>query len=123
MNFADGQSVDQFKDLRAQVTAAQQQYQVILERYQEFKTNFGVKERRDGSITIDYDKFVERLGKEGWAELRRIGDEKHGAGAAGEAMGLKPGDMIKSPDGSYGEFVGYAQDGKPRFKVKAKAAA
>jgi hypothetical protein len=78
MNFSDGESVDQFKDLRAQVRAAREQYDLVIERYQNFKANFGVKEKSDGSIVIDYDKFVERLGVDGCLELRKIIDEKHG---------------------------------------------
>jgi len=135
------------KSLESQLGALKQQIDPVIERYTAFKANFGVKEKSDGSISIDFDKFVERLGQEGCAELRKVMDEKCGAAPkpepsgityyetvvghsgpptiaspkASEAMPLQPGDIITA-DGVTGEFVGYAQDGKPRFKVKAKAA-
>lgn len=46
-------------------------------RIQNFKANFGVKEKSDGTILIDFDKFTENLGLEGCLELRKIIDEKY----------------------------------------------
>ena len=57
----------------------------LKERVQQFKANFGVREKSDGSIDIDFEKMVDRLGPEACLELRSIIDEKHGiSGAAGE---------------------------------------
>ena len=46
-----------------------------VERVQVFKTNFGIREKDTGEIEIDFDKFVENLGKENCMELRKIIDE------------------------------------------------
>ena len=50
---------------------------LTVERVRGFKGNFGIKERQDGEIVIDYDKFVERLGLKGALELRAIIDERY----------------------------------------------
>ena len=55
------------------------------EKIQNFKLNWGIKEKGDGSWDIDFDKFVERLGMEQALGLREIIDEKYRiSGAAGE---------------------------------------
>lgn len=48
------------------------------EHVKNFKTNFGVRERDNGEIVIDFQKFVERLGKEGATELKSVIEEKYG---------------------------------------------
>ena len=48
----------------------------VIDRIREFKSNVGARERSDGTIEIDYDKFLSHIGVEGWLELRRLGDEK-----------------------------------------------
>jgi hypothetical protein len=46
---------------------------------------FGAREKSDGSFDIDYGAFVEKLGREGALEVRRIIDEQYGiSGAPGE---------------------------------------
>lgn len=56
-----------------------------LDRVKQFKQNFGVRERSDGAIDIDFDKFVAALGPEASLELRGIIDEKYRiSGDAGE---------------------------------------
>lgn len=63
-----------------------------LDRVKQFKANFGVKERSDGTIVVDYEKFAAALGPDGWLELRRIGDEiHHVSGAAGEKPRIRVG--------------------------------
>ena len=49
----------------------------LKERVQQFKANFGIRERSDGSIVVDFDKFVKRLGPEASLELRSIIDDKY----------------------------------------------
>ena len=57
----------------------------LKERVQQFKMNFGVREKSDGSIEIDFVKMVDRLGPEACLELRSIIDTQYGiSGAAGE---------------------------------------
>lgn len=77
MAFDEGSMQDRIRSLEAQLATAKQQYEPILERYTNFKGNFGVKEKSDGTIVIDYDKFVERLGLEGALTLRAIIDEQY----------------------------------------------
>ena len=60
-------------------------YGPAIERVKQFKANFGVKERSDGQIDVDFEKFAEGIGIEGALELRRIIDEKYGiSGEPGE---------------------------------------
>ncbi len=74
----------------AQLQTVKDQYAPAIDRIQEFKKNFGVKERSNGQIDIDFDKFVERLGIEGWLELRTIGDERwRVSGEAGQKPRIK----------------------------------
>ncbi len=56
-----------------------------LEKIKQFKSNFGVKERQDGEIVIDFDKFVKNLGQIAALELRGIIDGQYQiSGDAGE---------------------------------------
>ncbi len=87
MAFDENSVYEENKSLRAQLATAKAQYEPILERYTNFKMNMGLKEKSDGTLVIDYDKFVERLGPDGWLQLRQIGDEKHRVSGAG---GEKP---------------------------------
>lgn len=48
-----------------------------IERIKDFKSNFGIRERGNGEIVIDFHKFVERLGPDSSTELRKIIDEKY----------------------------------------------
>lgn len=60
----------------ARLNTAKQASEAAINRVREFKSNFGAKERADGSIEIDFDKFLDRLGVDGWLGLRVIGDRK-----------------------------------------------
>lgn len=48
-----------------------------VERIKDFKANFGIRERDNGEIVIDFPKFVERLGPENSMELRKVIDEQY----------------------------------------------
>ena len=48
-----------------------------IERIKDFKANFGIRERDNGEIVIDFPKFVERLGPENSMDLRKVIDEKY----------------------------------------------
>ena len=48
-----------------------------IDRVRDFKANFGIRERDNGDIIIDFQKFVERLGDDSAGELRKIIDEKY----------------------------------------------
>lgn len=61
----------------AKIVTMQEATTGAIQRVKEFKGNFGVKERSDGEIVIDYDKFVKALGINGALELRGIIDEQY----------------------------------------------
>ena len=69
--------IERAQSAEAKINTMKQAYEPALERVKQFKANFGVKERGNGELVIDYDKFVERLGMEGALELRKIIDEKY----------------------------------------------
>lgn len=48
-----------------------------IERIKEFKTNFGIREKQDGVIEIDFDKFVKNIGLESALELIKVIDETY----------------------------------------------
>jgi hypothetical protein len=85
MAFDDNTALSQRDDALAKLATLRQAYEPALERVQEFKKNFGVRERSDGSIVVDYEKFAEAIGVDGALELRAIIDEKYKIrGAPGE---------------------------------------
>ena len=61
----------------SKLNTAQEGYGRAIEKVQQFKSNFGIKERQDGEIVIDFDKFVDKLGLETCFMLRSIIDERH----------------------------------------------
>ena len=62
----------------------------VIDRVKQFKANFGIRERSDGSIIIDFEKMVDRLGPAACLELRTIIDDKYNiSGAAGEKPRMK----------------------------------
>ena len=69
--------IEKAQSCEARLATLKQAYEPALERVKQFKANFGIKERGNGELVIDYDKFVERLGMEGALELRKIIDEKY----------------------------------------------
>jgi hypothetical protein len=70
--------MDRCQSAEAQLKTLREAQGAAIERIKEFKANFGIKERSNGEILIDFPKFVERMGQEGSAELRKIIDEKYG---------------------------------------------
>ena len=53
-------------------------YGPALERVKVFKQNFGIRERDNGEIEIDFPKFVKALGADNIAVLRNVIDEEYG---------------------------------------------
>jgi hypothetical protein len=87
--------IERAQSAEAKLAALKDNYQPALERVKVFKANFGVREHSNGTIDIDFDKLVTRLGIESCLELRRVIDEKYNI--SGEA-GQKP--KIRVPAGS-----------------------
>ena len=82
---SDGYWVERAQSAEARLNTLKGAYEPALEKVQQFKTAFGVRERSDGTIDVDFDQFVERLGVEQCIQLRCIIDEKYGIrGAPGE---------------------------------------
>lgn len=76
---------DEAQSWKAKYQTLKDQTEPALERVKAFKANFGVKEKSDGSLMIDYEKLARGLGLDGWLELRRVGDEVLGvSGSPGE---------------------------------------
>ena len=79
--------IERAQSAEAKLATLKENYQPALERVKQFKANFGVREHSNGTIDIDFDKMVTRLGIEACLELRKIIDEKYSI--SGEA-GAKP---------------------------------
>lgn len=77
--------MERAQSVEAKLATYRQATEPALDRVRNFKANFGVKEKSDGSIIIDYDKLVQRLGAESCLELRKVIDETWSiSGAPGE---------------------------------------
>lgn len=61
----------------AQLITQKESLGQAIERIKIFKTNFGIREKSNGDIDIDFDKFVGNLGLESALELRKIIDEHY----------------------------------------------
>jgi aminopeptidase N len=59
----------------AQLTTLKEAYAPAIEKVKNFKANFGIKERFDGEIVIDFEKFVSNLGLQAAMELRKAIDD------------------------------------------------
>lgn len=77
--------IDRAQSAEAKLATLKANMDPVIDRVKQFKANFGIRESSDGSIDVDFDKFVERLGVEACLELRHIIDEKFGiSGVVGE---------------------------------------
>jgi len=81
----DGYWVDRAQSAEAKLATMKENLEPVLDKVKRFKANFGIRESSDGTIDIDFDKFVERLGPEACLDLRRVIDEKYNiSGGPGE---------------------------------------
>lgn len=82
--------MEQVKDVEMRFTTYKEANAAAVERVKAFKANFGIKEKSDGEIVIDYDKFVKSLGLSGSMELRKVIDDTYNVtGDAGEKPHIK----------------------------------
>lgn len=72
---ADDFWIERAQTAEAKLNTLKQAYEPALERIRTFKANFGLRERDNGEIIIDYEKFVTNLGVENAMELRQVIDE------------------------------------------------
>lgn len=70
--------IERAQSAEARLKTLQQAYEPALERVKNFKANFGIKERDNGEITIDFPKFVKNLGEANAMELRKVINEVYG---------------------------------------------
>ena len=70
--------IERAQSAEAKLNTLRQAQGAAIDRVKDFKANFGIRECDNGEIVIDFSKFVERLGAESSAELRKIIDEKYG---------------------------------------------
>ena len=69
--------IERAQSAEARLSSLKQATEQAIERVKTFKANFGVKERANGEIDIDFAKLVQNLGRENAMELRRIIDERY----------------------------------------------
>jgi len=62
----------------AQLKTLKAAQEPVLERIRNFKANFGLRERSDGAIVINYEHFVQALGAAAALELRAEIDKHYG---------------------------------------------
>ena len=82
---AESDWIDRAQSAEAKLATLKEAYQPAIEKVKAFKANFGIRERSDGSLVIDFDKFAAALGAEQALELRAVIDQRYGIrGNAGE---------------------------------------
>ena len=70
--------IERAQSAEARLNTIKQATEPMLERIRNFKANFGIKERDSGEIDIDFDKFIENLGKENALALKDIIVKRYG---------------------------------------------
>ena len=82
--------MERAQSAEAKLVTQKESLGTAIERVKEFKTNFGIREKQDGSIEIDFDKFARNLGIESCLELRKVIDEIYQvSGNSGEKPRVK----------------------------------
>ena len=77
--------LDRMNSAEAKLHTAQAGNDRLKEKIRHIKEVFGAREKSDGSFEIDYQKFVDQLGRESALEVRQIIDQTYSIrGAAGE---------------------------------------
>jgi len=67
--------IERAQSAEAKLATMQESMKSAVERVKQFKTNFGIREKSDGTIIIDFEKFARNLGVTGALELRKVIDE------------------------------------------------
>ena len=70
-----------------------------IDRIRDFKANFGIKERSNGEIVIDFMKFAERLGVDGASELRKILNDKYPVAAVPKRKYVRKVTLVETQNG------------------------
>ena len=67
--------IERAQSAEAKLNTMKESLDKAVERVRSFKANFGVREKDNGEIVIDFKKMVERLGKDGAMDLRSVIEE------------------------------------------------
>ena len=87
---SDQEWIERAKTAEGLLVTQRESLGAALERVKEFKKNFGVRDKSDGSIEIDFDKFATNLGIESCLELRKVIDDIYKlSGKAGDKPRMK----------------------------------
>ncbi len=70
--------ISRAQSAEAKLKTMEESHKKAVERVRSFKANFGVREKDNGEIVIDFKKMVERLGEGGAMELRSVIKEVYG---------------------------------------------
>lgn len=70
MSNGESHWIERAQSAEAQLKTLKHAYEPAIQRIQQFKANFGVRERSNGELVIDFEKFVAALGLEGALQLR-----------------------------------------------------
>ena len=66
------QWIERAQSAEARIQTLKDAYEPAINRIKDFKRNFGIKERDNGMIDIDFDKFCDNLGHENLVILLEI---------------------------------------------------
>jgi len=69
--------MERAQSAEAKLSTLKQAVEPALQRVKDFKANFGVRERDNGEIDIDFEKLVENLGEAGALSLREVIDKRY----------------------------------------------
>jgi len=67
--------IERAQSAEAKLKTMKESHDKAVERIRSFKANFGIREKDNGEIVIDFKKMVERLGKDGATDLRSVIEE------------------------------------------------
>ena len=70
--------IERAQSAEAKLKTLKDAFEPALERVKTFKANFGIKERDNGQISIDFVKFVKNLGQDAAMELMVVIEEEYG---------------------------------------------
>ncbi len=96
----DSQLLERAQSAEARFNSLHDEMENMKLRIQDFKKNFGIKEKQGGLIQIDYKKFAENLGMEQALELRSVIDDVYRiSGAAGEKPKVRVSSRVPQSGG------------------------
>jgi hypothetical protein len=74
---SDAGWIERAQSAEAKLSTMKQTMDAAIERVKLFKANFGIRENSSGEISIDFDAFSKRLGKEQALALKSVIEETY----------------------------------------------